>query len=464
MPPNTGRPTSHFYKTYLKGEFFYGFWNMVSRGVGFLNTLITLTQLTVYQYGVFQLILASFSGLSIFIGLGGETIRNDILRYIGENKVSFAKKLFYESFFLRLTIGIGLWASVFFGAPYFFSNYGPDFIYYIQIISFLFLHDSILPSIQQVLEADKKFNLIASRASLSKIVQLGILGYYFVFQDAGLREVLLSLVIASFVSLLFMLVIVFKRYYVIWKKIESTQDALIRRLLLSYGKWELLRPAAAKLTNFVQVWITKFFIGTEAVALFSVAQTMIGMIANLLPINTLSALVPREVADRDRMQKIYNTGTKYLVLLSILMGLVALVLTPPFIRFFFPKYIAVLPLFSVMLVTLPIIALSALAGIFLVVYRKQGFLLFHKILKGIISSLLIALLVPMLGLWGLPVQTIILSTILYVILYVYMWRADIAISIQLREIFRFDNTDRELFRNVISDGRKYLARWLPKRN
>lgn len=459
--PITPKP---FYKTYLKGEFFFGFWNIISRGVGFFNTLIVLSKLTVYQYGVFQLILSSFSGIAVFMGLGGETMRNDILRYVGEQDIPHAKRLFYESTLVRIGIGIILWAAIFFGAPYFFSAYNSEFIAYIKIISFLFLHDALLPSLRLALEAEKKFSLIASRSSISRFIQLAIIAWFYFFATVGLKEVILSLVVSSYVSIVFMLVPVMRSYYKLWRAHPVSGDLMIWKLLSSYGKWELLRPVAAKIVDFVQVWMTKFLISTEAVAIFSVAQTMLGTLANFMPVNTLSVLIPLHIAEKEKLQKIYNVGTKYLILFSIAVGIIGLVAAQPFVHIFFPKYIASLPYFDVLLLTLPITAASAVAGVFLVVYRRQGFLLFQKLMKGLIGIVLYALLISVFGLWGLVAQAILLSLILFTIIYIYMVRSKLDVSLNWKYLTSYDDVDKEFLRNFFSDVRKALGRFMPKRS
>ncbi len=456
--PSTPKP---FYKTYLKGEFFFGVWNVVSRGVGFFNTLIVLSKLTVYQYGVFQLILSSFSGIAVFMGLGGETMRNDILRYVGEQDIPRAKRLFYESTVARVGIGIILWAVIFFGASFFFSKYSTDFIFYIRIMSFLFLHDAILPSLRLALEAEKKFSLIASRSSISRFIQLAIIAWFYFFASVGLKEVILSLVAASYISIIFMVVPVVRSYFKIWRQYPVAGEYMTWPLLSSYGKWELLRPVAAKLVDFVQVWMTKFLISTEAVAIFSVAQTMIGTLANFMPVNTLSVLIPLHIAEKEKLQKIYNTGTKYLILFSIVVGIGGLIAAQPFIHWFFPKYIAALPYFDVLLLTLPITAATAVAGVFFVVYRRQGFLLFQKLMKGVLGIALYALLIPVFGMWGLVVQAIILSLVLFVIVYVYMVRSKLDVSLNWKYLTSYNDADKEFLRNFFSDVKKVMGRWIP---
>ena len=147
--------------------------------------------------------LSSYALLAVLLGLGGDTIRNDFLRFIGEGKESVAKKIFWENATLRLVTGIVLWAFVFFNADLFSFRFGPEFIFHIKLISFLFLHDAILSSIRMAIEARKRFQEIASRSSITKFVQLGIMAYFFFFSNLGLKEVLIAFVISFFVALVF---------------------------------------------------------------------------------------------------------------------------------------------------------------------------------------------------------------------------------------------------------------------
>ena len=71
--------TDNFLKSYLKGEASYGFWNFVTRGVGAVNTFIVISALTLYEYGSFHILLASYAGASVLLNIGSGVIRNDIL-------------------------------------------------------------------------------------------------------------------------------------------------------------------------------------------------------------------------------------------------------------------------------------------------------------------------------------------------------------------------------------------------
>src|SRR3989344_4433310 len=117
-----------FIRTFLRGEISYGFWGGITTAGGLINTFLVISALTIYQYGVFQLLLSSYALLAVLIGLGGEIVRNDLLRLVGEGKEAAAKKIFLENAAFRLTAGIILWAFVFFNADLFSFRFGPEFI------------------------------------------------------------------------------------------------------------------------------------------------------------------------------------------------------------------------------------------------------------------------------------------------------------------------------------------------
>ena len=100
--------------TFLKGEAVSAFWNFLSKAIALLNTFLTITSLSLYQYGVFQLLL-SFAGISSdVLNLGSSVVSNEISRSVGENRASDAKRIFLQYSFVRIFLIIILWVIVFF--------------------------------------------------------------------------------------------------------------------------------------------------------------------------------------------------------------------------------------------------------------------------------------------------------------------------------------------------------------
>jgi len=449
-----------FSKRFISGEAHFAFWNSASKGIGLFNTFFIISALSLYEYGVFQLILAAYSIFSSAIHLGASVVGNDILRFTGKGEEGKAKRLFYEYNLLRIVVAIIMWALFFFGSELLAFKYKPDFIAFIKIISFLFFSDALISSAKTILSLRLNFKAIASRSAIGKLVQLAILSYFFFFSNIGTKEVLISVIFASFVSLLFLMPAVIKGYMP-WVSVGIPRDFILYKLFYTYGKWEILRQFFTKFTSKIEPWLIKIFIGTEAVAIFSVAQSMLGLLASFLPTKTLHTLIPMKIKDGGTLQKVYIFGTKYMLVFSIAIGIIGLILAPVFIGIFFEKYKISLPYFYFLLLLLPLSALGSVASAFLVAFRKQKFLFFQKILKLVVGLPLYFILLPAFGLWGMVIHAIILSIILFSVMQIYIQKAKLDIRFDWAEFASFGKEDKIFYGSIRKDLKKYLKNKLP---
>ena len=122
------KPNFSFSKKFLSGEAHFGFWGVVSKLIGLITTFFLISALSVYQYGVFQLLLSIFSILSSVVAIGAGVVGNDINRFIGLGKEAEAKKLFFQYNSARLVVGLILSTGLFFGPAILGDTYKPDFI------------------------------------------------------------------------------------------------------------------------------------------------------------------------------------------------------------------------------------------------------------------------------------------------------------------------------------------------
>lgn len=442
------KPTENtsFLRTYILGETHFGFWNTVGKAVGFLSTFVIISSLTIYQYGVYQLLLSIYSIFSDNITYGASVVGNDISRYIGEGKEEKAKKLFFEYSVFTLMVGVVLWMMIYFGAEWPSFRYQQNFVDLIQLMSWLFVLDVFYVFLNSVLKARLKFKVIASRGSYYKIFQTIVLGYYFIFQAVDLKQVILSMVFGSAISLLFLLKPAYDAWKP-WKHVNMEKTALMWKLMKSYGKWDVANQLSTKVIAYVQPWIIKFVISTEAVAIYSIAQTLVGIITSFFPTKTIASLIPRIAHQKERVNRLYQYGTKYLLLWSVVSALGALIFVPPLIYIFFAKYAVSLPYFYVLLVTAPISALGVLPSVIVVVYRHYKFLFFQKVLKMALTIPLYFILVPLWGLWGIVVLGLLVSFVLLFSIFRFLKDVEPWLHLRVDDMFRFTDGDREFLKN-----------------
>lgn len=457
METNTQKKPS-FMAIFLKGEAISTFWNLVTKAIGLLNTFLTITSLTLYQYGVFQLLL-SFSGVpSDILNLGSAIISNEMSRAIAENRLGDAKRIFLEYSLVRIIITFVAWAIIFFGSVYIFRSYDLDFVKDMRMISFVILSEGLFVLIRLLCLVRLKFSVVAQRYTINKAIQSAVLIYYFLQGNLGLKQLILSIIIASSLSVLAVSYQFFKVYFK-WNHIAITPNVLLWNIFITYGTWDTLRQFINKITFRVKPWLVKFFISTEAVAIYSIAETIVTTIQDLIPSNTMQSLVPLWIKDKHLSVKMFSYGIKYFVLGSIFVVISAFVAVPPVIYNFFPKYAQSIPLFYFMLLNLPIFAAGIIIGNYLIAFRKQKYLFFLHLLRNSLALGIIISTLPFIGLWGLALEFVLIPLIMVIVNYIYTKNQDKGFHFDFKIIFGFKEEDKMILRKGISIVRGWFVRY-----
>lgn len=448
-----------FLKTYIKGETLIGFWNIVSKGLGGVSSFLIIAHLDVYKYGVYLLVVSFYSLVAdLFLGPLVSLVFNDINRFIGENKEDKAKKLFKEFFVIRGIIAVILFLSVFFGADIVANFYDQDIAILFKILSPLFLIDFFYVSMRNLLQSRLYFGLTAFRPILYKVIRLIFIIIVVVFFALDAKNLLIAHVISSFlVAVVF--VSPFIKAYKPWKTIKESSERIFLKILKTYGKWPIFSNFISQASGNLQPWFIKFFVNTETVAVFSVAESLFSAVKALFPVATLSTLVPREVSDKKRTGDLLIRGTKYLTLFGIGLGIAGFFAVPPAVGVFFPKYEEAVPLFQVLLLVLPILSFRSMASTFLVALRRQKFIFFANIIKNIISFILPAVFLYFFGIFGMAIERIVFSVIIAVLTYGYLLKKEEHPPFW-RNFFYFGPQDKiftkNLYKNFLAFARKSI--------
>lgn len=445
--PTPAQPS--FLHRFVSGEVQFGFWQLIAKGIGFANTFLVLGSLTLYQYGVFQLLLSAYALFSEANSIGGGVVANDLSRYVGEKKESAAKRLFFQYEGIRLTVGVLLFLLFFFGSSLLSFKYKPDFIDLLQLIGFLFLSETLFTSSKSLLRLRLRFSVLASRTALYKFIQLGILLFFLVFFTIDLRAVVLSLILASALSLITLLPAAHDAYKP-WRGVVMMRESLLFSIMLTYGKWNLMSQFFSKAVSGISPWIIKVLISTEAVAIFSVANMLVGGLRDLFPTKTLGTLIPMRIADTHNAQKIFTFGTKYLFVLGVGITVLASVAITPVFQVFFPHYAAALPLFYAMVGIVPISALSTMITLFTIALRKQKFLFYQSMIKNVTMLGGYLAFIPLFGLWGMVCERIVTSVYMFLSSYLYIRKMKPGIHFSWRSLASFGPEDAALLKQMLS--------------
>ena len=136
----TSKEQYTFSQLFIWGTVRSKFFSAFVRGISTISSFFVIAVLSVYQYGLYQLVLAAVAvGDSFISGIFDDILLNDLARGFAEKRLPWAKRLFHEIFALKFILGFTAFATLFFGASLFAAHYGKDIGNFVRIMSFLFL-------------------------------------------------------------------------------------------------------------------------------------------------------------------------------------------------------------------------------------------------------------------------------------------------------------------------------------
>lgn len=447
-----------FTRSFVRGEAHLGFWSFVKKGTGALDSFFILSSLTLYQFGVYQLLLSAYAILSDFFhDVFGEVVTNDLARLIGEKREDKAKKLFFEYAAFRMVMAAIPCAAVFLALPHLPDVYGRDIAAAAPLIGLLFLADALVLISTLLVKLRLQFAVLAPRASAQKFIQfLALAGFYF-FGRIGLREIFVSQIAAAVGVVLVMLPAIV-RGWAPWRQAGAYPHPILRGIVNSYGTWALPQSFLTDFTGKIRPWLIRLFLNTETVGIFGVANAFVSAIKDLLPIRTPGMIVPRKTEDQAAMARFWRYGTKYYVWLGAALSLAGAAGVPPVVRFLFPKFTASLPVFYLLLVSIPIFAMTKPSGFLLVAFRRQKFLFWQAVFQGALSFVLLAALLPTVGIMGLALAEIAAIAASAALRGRALARAGLAPPFRLGSLFVVETEDRMYLSMLADHARRMIAR------
>jgi len=435
----------HFSKTFVEGEFRLGFWGFVKKGVGLFNSFFVLRSLSLYQFGVYQLLLSFYAIASDFFhNIFASVVSNDLARFIAEDREDKAKRLFWEYAFFRVLMGLVPVIAVVSLVRFFSFRYGPDAIMWAYVLSAIFLVDAILSVLLTLLKINLKFSLLAVRPSFQKLVQGLVLAIFFFFYHLSVTEIFIAQLAGSVFAVI-VVIPTFVKVYKPWRSIQSAPGSILEGIIFSYGAWEIPGSFTTNLVGKIRPWLIKFFLNTEAVGIFGAASMAISLLKDVIPMRTLSALMPRKINEPEKIKSIFVHGTRFYVAMSLLLVVAGSVIFPVSVNFLFPQYQPSIILFYFLLPTVVLFAFIKMTNILLVVKRRQKFIFYQSVFQQGLGIILIVVFLPTVGILGLALAELFGLLIPSIIKYYYLVRTRFIEHIPLKRFFVFDSEDKKIF-------------------
>ena len=318
-------------------------WNTVGTIVGklfiFLNVFIILRSLSIYEYGLSQLVLSVISSVGIFLLPGlNSVIVADLSAERGRSAYGRMKSVFLQFTGLSAGLSLAAWIVLFFGSSLAAHWAGNDAIgALIRIASFTVLVSPLRTMAQTLATVELRFvdqSLYSSIEELSKTFCLVI---FLLILQLGIYGLLLSIVISQFVTVLLYIPRTWSAYRV-FGSAQAVEGHAFWDILRRHRKWSIAGSYIGTLGQTLQLWIIRLLLGTEAVGLFSFADGIVSQVTSFLPFGVvLAPLLPRYVDKLADFARYVKSSIKAQVAFSFVL-IIATFVGLPILLFIFPKY------------------------------------------------------------------------------------------------------------------------------
>lgn len=404
----------------IKGTLFLGSWGTISKVLAIINSFIIIYLLSVYEYGLYALVLSivSITEIVLFENMD-QMIINDMLIEKSRDNLVKAKKIYQEYFLYKAIFGLLGFIALFCGAEAIAIYAGYVSIsLFVKIGAFLVLIRTMLNFIRVNLTLSKKFFQLGRHTFIQEFFKIIILGAIFIFFQPGIAKIIFAMFLANFCAIV---ITISKnlndfKFWLSGFSFDLSKSELWK-ILKAHGKWNALENIVANFQKNISIWLVKLFISTEAVGIFNFGKNLYKQLDELLPINkVMSQFLPEISSDKNRMQRVFIYGTKYYTFFSILIGVTGIIALPIFVYLIFPKYILSIPVFLIfMIIPLSYGGAFKICNLILFTLRQQKFLSYMLILRTFSVVILNSIFLPIFGVIGVAMErviTLFISTVI----------------------------------------------------
>lgn len=435
-----------------RGYLTSGIWGNIGKALSFLNSLLVIYFLSVYDFGVYKLVLAfvGFAQIFLFSGFDG-VVFNDVARLRGDGDKRGASRTFLEYAASKLIISLLLLLAAVTATTGLF-----------RIASLLVLLYSLGDIMEVFFKSTSDFRALYKFLPLYEGLKLVlIIAAAFSF-GLSIKSVIWITVVSYAVAISPFLFKIFQELK-IWRRgvgFEIFRFREIAKTLKTYGKWAVFNNIFSNFVTNVRPWLIKFFIGTEAVAIYSVALSFVSQLTSFLEFQKiLGILAPREWANQERTERIYFRGIKYTTLASVLLIVTGSVGIYFLINIFYPKYLLSLPIFYIMILSLLHHGWSNGVNMVLTVEREQKFLFVQVVAKTLIALIGNTILLPIIGVYGAAWEYLLNVFLVTYFKYRRVKKIGPQFVLKLKQLFTIDQYDKEAFAHL----KTYLKQTLLKK-
>ncbi len=442
---------------FTKGEIWEsGVWSgagtVFMRLTATLTTFVIIYFLTLYEYGVFKLVLSLVGLFQIFVLSGLDSVvRNEMAHYLKEGNQREASKLFFEFVFLKGVLSLAVWIAFVLAIKIYFSTiYDSNFTNILMIASLSVLLNFLSDTFSLFYRGIGAIKLISKINSCIEVVKLGVFGLIFWTLGSSISSVIIAIVISQMISHVVYLIVARKDLISWWRWRGLQKGSLVWPIVKGYGKWSLATNVLTSLVSNSRNYIIKILLSTEAVAVWNLALSMMGLLYSLIPSNhILNIFMPYKVKIDDLKEGFYRSYVKYLTVAYATLMAVGWVGATVVINLFFPAYKPSLPIFYIMSFVLVLSGVNDFVAAYLHTLRHQQVIFYRTLQKSILTFTFMIVFVKIFGFVGLGIEYLLTTFSLVVFSYLSLIRIHPELKLRLKD-FYFSHDDWKLVISKLS--------------
>lgn len=411
-------------------------------------TFFVLRAIDPYTYGLWQLLLSvvgAFGALTLG-SMSGVAVA-DISRALGEGDTARARLILRKVAALFSSLGILAGLILVPLAPVIDQISGINLEDYLWILAAAVAAGGIRQACQVAFQAylepirAQLFQALNSALYLAGILLLVVAG------GQGLLGIVISYAIATIAPVLFFAPILLSRITLSRTEIRSGSYSF--RHLWDEGRWTLLEDYVSAGIASLWPWLVGYFISIETVGQIGIALTLISQVAAVAPLGyLLRGLLPRVAHDPERLHDWTVRSFRYSFWSNVFVGTGVFIAASILFPILFPKYVAAIPLFGALLISLIPRSLNVILEWFYAVRDQQGFFIVSTTAQ-ILSLLPLIPLLMYLGTNGFVVWYL-LNTTAVILACLLRFRARTGISPTVRDLVTFDGQDWDYIRRFLA--------------
>jgi len=420
--------------------------------VGILYTILVLGHLSVYEFGVVELLLSIPPLMSILSMPGLEqVVMSDIGKERGHGNQKHMQYILESYMTLRIPLAILSWALMFFSAPYVEQYYNEAIATMVRILSFSFLLSPLRTLFMITFQVGLQYKYTALFRVAEEVGKLAVVSFCFLALDLSVVAVIWGYVCADIIGMMALAASYRKIRWKVFGRFQITggwKNPLYA--LKHHGKWSVFGSYLDTFSQNLRPWLIKLFLGTHAVGIFAVALGMYQNTMSLIPIGQVTTpLVPQFLSKKEQLFQLLNSAVKYQLIASLLASLIMIAMMPVLIHFFFPAYADAYLLFICMLSTAIPSSLSSIYHSVFFAMKAQRDLFVANVVRVFSVACIMPIVLPLFGLYGIAIEFFLTAAIYSYNRYLKVHALLPDFRFSVRDLISVTEIDRLLYRLII---------------